>query len=165
MYTLPHDDVLLYRQLLDHEGSAMERPDRTGHDLSLRARVARALADAVADDPQLAAALAVHEEWRSGYLGRLLVAAELLATQWTSDFGVPEVALSVEDAVRRAVDNANPRAALAGLRQPVSDDARTALVRLATAQAEFHGCAGGLERRHLRRPEADDHDIADLVNE
>ena len=165
MYTLLPDDVLLYRQLLDHEGSAMERPDRTGHDLSLRARVARALADAVADDPQLAAALAVHEEWRSGYLGRLLVAAELLATQWTSDFGVPEVALSVEDAVRRAVDNANPRTALAGLRQTVSDDARSALVGLASAQAEFHRCAGDLERRHLRRPEVDDHDITDLVNE
>ncbi len=143
----------------------MERPESTEHDLSLRAQVAQALADAVADDPQLAAALAVHEEWKSGYLGRLLVAAELLATQWTNDFGVPEVALSVEEAVRRAVDNANPRTALAGFQRPVSDDARAALARLTAAQADFHRCADGLERRHLRRPEVDEPDIADLVRD
>jgi hypothetical protein len=143
----------------------MERPDTHERDLTLRALIAKALADLVADDPVLAGAFAVHEEWRAGYIGRLLVSAELLATQWTSDFGVPEAVLPVADAVRRAVDNANPRGTLSGFDHTATEEARAAMVALVRAQADFHCCATGLERRHLRRPENDDHDIAHLVND
>jgi hypothetical protein len=143
----------------------MERPDTPGRDPTLRALIAQALADVVTDDPALTGAVAVHEEWRAGYIGRLLVSAELLATQWTSDFGVPEAVLPVTDAVRRAVDNANPRGSIATLHRPVTDEARAAMVALLRAQAEFHRCAGGLERRQVRRPESDDQDISDLVND
>lgn len=143
----------------------MERPDMPERAPTLRALIAQALADIVTGDPALAGALAVHEEWRAGYIGRLLVSAELLATQWTSDFGVPEAVLPVADAVRRAVDNANPRGSITGFEHAVTDEARAAMVALLQAQAELHRCAGGLERRQLRRPESDDHDLSDLVND
>jgi len=143
----------------------MERPDVPKRDLTLRALIAQALTDLVAKDPALAGAFAVHEEWRAGYIGRLLVAAELLATQWTSDFGVPEAVLPVEDAVRRAVDNANPRGTLSGFDHMATDGAKAAVVALLQAQATFHRSAVGLERRQLRRPENDDQDITDLVND
>ena len=153
-----------YPLLPDHEGSAMERPEMSERGLTLRARIAQALADLAVTDPSMAAAFAVHEEWRSGYIGRLLVSAELLATQWTNDFGVPEAALSVDDAVRRAVDNANPRGTLQGLHHQVGNEAKAAMTALLQAQATFHRHAGGLDRRQLRRPENEDHDLTDLVN-
>ena len=61
------------------------------------------------------------------------------------------LSLSATEAVRRAVDNANPRNALGALNRPLSYDAREALIDLLQAQASFHFRAGGLERRGLRR--------------
>lgn len=154
----------LYRFLLDHEGSAMERPEVNERENSLRALIAEALAEEAAHDPSLARALAVHEEWRGGYIGRLVVTAELLATQRTNDFGVPEATLPVAEAMHRALENANPRGTLNGFNRPISDEARAAMVEMLRAQATFHRCAAGLDRRQLRRPDDEEDDINDLVN-
>ncbi len=119
--------------------------------VTTRADLAQAIVDLTWSDPTLAGAIAVQEAWQSGYVGRLLASAEVLAATWNSDFGVPEPALSATEAVRRAVDNANPRNALGALNRPLSYDAREALIDLLQAQASFHFRAGGLERRGLRR--------------
>jgi len=81
----------------------------------------------------------------------LLTQAEVLAAPWSDDLGVPQHASPPDEAVHRAIQNANPRAAIGEYDQPIADGAREALIDLLQAQASFHLRAGGLERRLLRR--------------
>lgn len=109
------------------------------------------MVDLTWSDPVLAGAIAVQEAWQSGYVGRLLASAEVLAAAWNNDFGIPEPTMSATDAVRRAVENANPSKALGNASRPLTYETREALIDLLQAQASFHLRAGGLERRGLRR--------------
>ena len=129
-----------------HEGAHSLREATT------RADLAQALVDLTWNNPTLAGAIATHEAWHSGYVGRLLASAEVLAATWNDDFGAT-APMPAAEAVRRAVENANPRAtgALGG---PIGRDAHTALIELLLAQAAFHQRASGLERRGLRRTPA-----------
>ncbi len=126
---------------------------------TLRAEVAQAMAHHVANDASLASALAIHEEWSAGYYSRLLINAELLATERVDDFGMPEPALPLREAVVRAVEAINPWSTIPpGFDRPVDQPARDALVNLADAYAAFHAVSGELDRRAARRGAPEDED-------
>ncbi len=115
-----------------------------------RADIALALVDFVRDDRVLAEALAVNEAWESGYVGRLLAFAEVLASQqdWDDPFSLRP---NTRDSVSQAVGNANPRAALERSSGHGCTEMGDALMVLLEAQARFHSVANELERRGLRR--------------
>jgi len=117
-----------------------------------RADIAIAMVGVIADDYQLASAITVNEAWTSGYVANLLTHAEVLVAQSANpdDPMAPEP-LTAAEAVRRALDAANPWPVLLYYAHPVNDDARHALVALLRAQAQFHSAAAMLERRGLRR--------------
>ena len=115
-----------------------------------RADIALALVDFVRDDRGLAEALAVNEAWDSGYVGRLLAYAEVLASQEERDDPFSPCSDS-RDSVSRAVGNANPRAALERSSARHTSEMVAALMELLEAQAKFHSVTVALERRGLRR--------------
>jgi len=116
-----------------------------------RAHLAEAMVQLIRSDASLAGAIAIQEAWDSGYVGRLLAQAEVLASQWVDDDLLPADATTAAEAVRRAVAIANPRDVLDTWGAPIGEDEREALVSLLQAQAMFHRRAGGFERRGLRR--------------
>lgn len=137
----------------------MQHPEASEALAPLRAAVARAMQSALERDHSLLDAVAIHEVWSPGYCAKLLVNAELLATARLDDFGLPEPAVGIDDAVRRTLENANPRLTIpADFHRDVPQESRAQLIAVLHSQAEFHATAAVLDRRHARRPEPDDND-------
>ena len=145
----------------------MLQPDASEALAPLRAAVARTMQAALERDHSLLDAVAIHEVWTPGYCAKLLVNAELLATARLDDFGLPEPAVGIDDAVRRTLENANPRLTIpADFHRDVPLEARAQLIAVLHSQAEFHASAAVLDRRHVRCPEPDDNDhLIDTVHQ
>lgn len=122
----------------------------TGTEPANRADLAEALAAMLHDNRSLAGAVALNEAWAMGYIAEVLVHAEVLAAQSSTDLYFP-VTKSAADATREALANANPRLALDRWTGEIPDEVATALIDFLEAQARFHRAAIVLERRGLRR--------------
>lgn len=127
----------------------------------MRAPVTADFADALADrlqiDQQLAVALVLQEAWSTGYVDRVLSAAEVLSAQFAelSYVGVDGLSPTTLDRARSAVDRTiarmNPASALdADVERPTGDEVEV-LIDMVRAFARFQRLSAHLERRSPRR--------------